>query len=370
MSQEVREGRIIPFVGAGFSFVAGFPGWLELLEQASRDLVPDTEFGDLCRSCGGDPLRIAEYLLVRSGGRIGPVRHQLSLQLRTPERFTSSAHIDLVNLRMPVIYTTNFDELIEVTHTKLGVDCEIVATARDLAVSRGNRRRVVKFHGDLRYEDTLVLTESSFFARLGFESPLDLLFRGDLLGKSVLFIGYGMNDINVRAMWFKLNQLMRDVPPLDRPASYIVRVSPNPFVEALDRAVGLTTITLDPRGEASGSTERQRLLEQFMLDLSFAADEGRTSDGLKVSFASGALLHRAIGIVQAEPEHLSNDDKKVMETVDARVLHPSVKSDVEALMKTYSEHVPSGELAEYRRALALNYSMSYGSEFDTVGSRS
>ncbi|MDA7108033.1 hypothetical protein PJ022_24255 [Escherichia coli] len=35
----------------------------------------------------------------------------------------------------------------------------------------------------------MVLDETSNFQRLEFETPLDIKFRSDVLGKSVLFIG-------------------------------------------------------------------------------------------------------------------------------------------------------------------------------------
>jgi hypothetical protein len=36
----IRENRVVPFVGARFSFVAGFPDWFGLLRQVFNGLVP------------------------------------------------------------------------------------------------------------------------------------------------------------------------------------------------------------------------------------------------------------------------------------------------------------------------------------------
>jgi hypothetical protein len=232
----IRARSVVPFVGAGFSVAAGFPGWFALLREICAEVAPAEDFAAVLKSCSNDPLGVAEFLLVRSGGNIGPIRHRMSSVLRTPDSFVSSAHIDLANLQLPVVYTTNFDELIEETHRLLNRPVETICNARDLALARSGSAQVVKFHGDLRYDDSLVLTESSFHSRLDLESPLDLKFRGDILGRSLLFIGYGFGDINVRAIWFKLTKLMRDVPLDDRPPSFIVRLSPDPVLEALDPA--------------------------------------------------------------------------------------------------------------------------------------
>jgi hypothetical protein len=39
--------------------------------------------------------------------------------------------------------------------------------------------QVVKFHGDFDDEESIILTESQYFARLNFEHPLDIKLQGD-----------------------------------------------------------------------------------------------------------------------------------------------------------------------------------------------
>ena len=68
-----------------------------------------------------------------------------------------------------------------------------------------NKTQIIKFHGDFDDDSSLVLTESSFFIALDFESPLDIKLRSDSLEKSLLFIGYSLSDINIRYMLYKLH---------------------------------------------------------------------------------------------------------------------------------------------------------------------
>lgn len=362
LDELLRDGRVLPFIGAGFSRVAGFPDWFGLLREVSNGIVGGSDFDNVVRSCGHDPLRVAEYLLVRSGGNIGPIRHRISSILRTPNPFVSSAHIDLTNLRLPLVYTTNFDELIESTYQMLGIPIDICCNARDLALARTGRTQIVKFHGDLQYDDTLVLTESSFNSRLDLESPLDLKFRGDVLGRSLLFIGYGFGDINIRVIWFKLARLMQSVPSDDRPPSFIVRVNLNPVLEALDRAAGLTTIVLDPEARATSAEERQRLLEQFMVRLTFAAEKTSKTDerpGL-APYCSPALLDRAADLICSAPRSLDAAAGQVLDAIVSRQLHDCARPAAERLLRTFSDRRPRGPLIEYRKAFALNYAMTYG----------
>ena len=101
---------------------------------------------------------------------------------------------------------------------------------------------------------------------------MDLKFRSDILGRSVLFMGYSFRDLNIRVIWYRLMRMMKDIHPADLPISYIVIVDPNPVLELLYREVGIRTIVLDPRGAIKPGTpnadgQRSRLFAEFMLDL-------------------------------------------------------------------------------------------------------
>ena len=99
---------------------------------------------------------------------------------------------------------------------------------------RTNKTQIIKFHGDFDDDTSLVLTESSFFQRLDFESPLDIKLRSDSLEKSLLFIGYSLSDINIRYMLYKLHKQWKESNfEHIRPKSYIFLVEPNPIKESL-----------------------------------------------------------------------------------------------------------------------------------------
>ena len=176
----------------------------------------------------------------------------------------SGAHVDLVNLGAPIVYTTNFDDTIEDTYRILGIKHKKIALPKDVATTRPDEIGIVNYHGDLRHESSLILTESSYHRRLNFESPLDLKFRADLLGRAVLFVGYGFNDLNIKVIWFRLMDMMHEVAAGDRPTSYIVSLTPNPVREELYASVGISTIVLDPHGTATEPGQQTQLLADFL----------------------------------------------------------------------------------------------------------
>ncbi|WP_162260186.1 SIR2 family protein [Terrabacter sp. Root181] len=246
LQQAQADGRLIPFVGAGLSMSLGLPSWTDLLRSVSAKISGIPDFDEINASCGGDPLKAAEYLYVATGKEIGPLRQKISNVISRPDvdASTSSAHVELVNLNASRIYTTNYDDLIERTFDALNASYQLIATPRHISQSLATGTQIIKFHGDLQWETSLVFTESSYFERLQFESPLDVKFRSDLLGNSVLFLGYGFSDTNVRVMWHRLMSMMRGVESDERPKSYIVRVDRNPVREALDAAAGIETVVL------------------------------------------------------------------------------------------------------------------------------
>jgi hypothetical protein len=282
-----------------------------LLSKLSEDLDGSLSYQEVKKLCNGDHLQFAEYYFLASDHRIGPLRHIISSALQNnTNTLLSAPHIELLNLGAPSIYTTNYDDLIERTFKSLKQPVEVIALPKDVATSSGVKTQVVKYHGDLRHEQTLVLTESYYYARLDLDSPMDLKFRSDLLGRSVLFMGYSFRDINIRIIWFKLMGMMKDVSPEDRPTSYIVTFAYNPVLERLYDEVGIKTICLDKEGKAQTPAERTSLLSDFLTRLAtLASHDGIIPGQPKVKlFYSSALTD---GIMRTLQEYDQQTQRRI-----------------------------------------------------------
>jgi hypothetical protein len=106
--------------------------------------------------------------------------------------------------------------------------------------------QIIKFHGDFDEEDSLVITETDYFDRLRFDSPLDIKFRADALGKTVLFLGYSMSDMNIRLL---LHWLWRTWEKSgyerDRPQSFIFMAHENDMQTAVLKQWGVVPLRGD-----------------------------------------------------------------------------------------------------------------------------
>lgn len=109
----------------------------------------------------------------------------------------------------------------------------------DLARATAGRPQIVKFHGDFSDDQLLVLAETDYFDRLDFDSPLDFKFRSDTLGRTLLFVGYSMSDMNIRLLLHRLWRVWRDSGlEKDRPPSFVLASREDPVRNAVLSANG------------------------------------------------------------------------------------------------------------------------------------
>ena len=98
------------------------------------------------------------------------------------------------------------------------------------------------------------------------EGNIFLLSSSDVLGKSVLFLGYSLADINIRYLLHKLQkQWSRSTSGKGRPKSYIFLTKPNLVQEELLRARGVTPIVaeVDDAKEATLTFLRELMHEAY-----------------------------------------------------------------------------------------------------------
>jgi hypothetical protein len=202
LARSVRQRRAILFVGAGVSMVVGLPSWQALIDHMMEELeIPEASRG----RPGLDHPILAEYYRLRRG-TIGPLRSWMDREWKVSEERVRESRIHelIVSLDFPLIYTTNYDRNLEVAFELAQKPFHKISNARDLTQADRAGTQIVKFHGDFDDDSSLVLTEADYFARLNFDSPLDVKFRADAMSRTLLFIGYSMSDLNIRLLLYRI----------------------------------------------------------------------------------------------------------------------------------------------------------------------
>jgi hypothetical protein len=251
-----RDGKLIPFVGAGLSRPFGLPSWTELINEIAQLLGFDPEVF----KCNGDDRQLAEYYVAIKGS-IGPLRSVMDKRFAVKEESIrqSRAHSALVDMGVPLIYTTNYDEIIEQAFAIKKREFHTIANIDDIGSAPSNVTHIVKFHGTFSDDTSLVLTESSYFERLEFESAIDIKLRADTLGRSLMFIGYSLSDLNVRYLLYKLHKLRERVrsPGKRTPSAYLIAFGTGEIQRTLLARWDVSVIDLDP-------LDRSKSIDEFL----------------------------------------------------------------------------------------------------------
>ncbi|MDX9787278.1 MAG: SIR2 family protein [Desulfobacterales bacterium] len=238
-----RERNVILFVGAGVSKNLGLPAWSELIDHIADELGYDPEI----YKTFGENLALAEYYRVKKGN-IGPLRSWMDTNWHSKDIDLNSSELHrlIANMKFPMIYTTNYDRWLERSFDLYEKEYIKIASVSDITQIKDGITQIIKFHGDFDNDDTIVLDESSYYERLEFETPLDIKLRSDVLGKSVLFIGYSLTDVNLRFLFYKLAKLWKsNTCGGVQPRSYVFTHRPNPIQEAILDQWGINMITSD-----------------------------------------------------------------------------------------------------------------------------
>jgi hypothetical protein len=270
LARAIHQRNAILFVGAGVSMSVGLPSWHSLVKHMAEELgLPSDVIGTGEISYQ----TLAEFYKLQAGS-IGPLRSWMDRQWHVSREAVahSRLHQLIVELDFPIIYTTNYDRNLEIAFDIHGCRYNRIANARDIAAARDSATQIVKFHGDFEDDASLVLAETDYFNRLSFDSPLDVKFKADALGSTILFVGYSMSDVNIRLLLHRLWQTWAQSGyERDRPRSFVFMPTASTIQEAVLGNWGITVL----HGEEEEPGEALRLfLDQLLQDVQKIASSG------------------------------------------------------------------------------------------------
>lgn len=259
IKQIYNEGKIVPFIGSGFSKPLGLPDWNGLVEKIGIDLGYDPQLFSL----HGTNFQLLEYIKQFHEDEWETFLHNLKKDFDSStvnrKRKKSKTHIALSKLvNIKTIYTTNYDLQIENSLQQHGRSVAVLSSLKDFIKTavKNIDCEVIKFHGTLKQGDSLILTESEYLKRMNLEEPVDLRLRSDLLSNSFLFIGYSFNDPNIRYIWYKINELKLQLKRKTqlRP-SFFVTFGDEYIQNKLLERWGIKSVNLDPEDKSERLAE-------------------------------------------------------------------------------------------------------------------
>jgi hypothetical protein len=248
LKEAITQKNVILFVGAGVSRNLGLPNFSELIDKVAELLGYAPEiFKSL-----SNYQSLLEYYKIKKKS-IGELRSYMDIKWHdsTIKIEKSDIHKLIVQLGFPIIYTTNYDKWLEKAFDHYKEKYTKIVSVKDFVNIKDGVTQIIKFHGDFSDDDSIVLTESSYFERLEFSSPLDIKLRSDMLGKTILFIGYSLEDINMRFLIYKLNKIWSEYKEY-RPKSFIFLTKPNEIEETVLKERGIISLVSDNDDPSKG----------------------------------------------------------------------------------------------------------------------
>jgi len=193
LSEQLSKSNAVLFIGMGLSIGAGLPGWGALIRPLA-ERVGYTE---------DDLLKAAQFYENRNG------RHALISYLRDQLDTTgiepTENHDLLARLPINIVFTTNFDDLLERAYRKAGRSVNLVVGAAELPFWDESKVNLVKLHGTCDRPDSFIITERDYNTIYRSNALIVQQLNALLATKTFLFIGYSVSDPDFNQIYDQLS---------------------------------------------------------------------------------------------------------------------------------------------------------------------
>lgn len=197
-----EKNALTVFVGAGVSRLSGAPSWQKLIEDFRDELE---QSGNISAD---DYLRIPQiyYYSINEDKKqyYSFIRSRLACDTLKP----NSVHRMLFDLRPCSFITTNFDDLLEKASIQCCLSYKTVACDKEVPEIYGDKY-ILKIHGDLEHEN-IVLKEEDYLNYSENFKLIETLLKSIFSTNTVLMVGYGLNDYNIKLVLNWAKTLLKD----------------------------------------------------------------------------------------------------------------------------------------------------------------
>lgn len=192
------------FVGAGVSAVSGAPKWLDLINA-------------ICNELGRKPQKqytSDEYLRI-------PQMYYYSINCNNKQYYSfitkcfdkdklepNIIHKLLLSFNPCSFITTNFDDLLEEAAAQSGQGFKSIACDTEISSINGDRY-ILKLHGDLKHKN-IVFKEEDYLNYSENFKLIETVLKSIFSINTVVFIGYGLNDYNIKLILNWAKTLLKD----------------------------------------------------------------------------------------------------------------------------------------------------------------
>lgn len=274
LAKLLREKKVMLFVGAGISASVGLPTWNALIREMGEKDGFDAELFE----SHGDNMMLAEYVGLRDEEWTDQknetlyefLKEKMDINKNTKikeELEKSELYEILANFHFPVIYTTNYDHLLEKYFDMSHYQYKKIVSIDDMEDNTNDKdvTRIMKFHGDIDKKDSIVLSESQYFERMDFKSFMDVLLQADIMKYHILFLGYSLSDINIKLLLYLARKRWEGSE--SKKEAFIFTATPNKIQKAVFKRNGIVTFSGSDADKKEGTLNFLRELKEKYEDI-------------------------------------------------------------------------------------------------------
>lgn len=203
-TRQALDERVSLFVGAGASANAGYPSWHNLFKPLAKDL--GTELDETA-----DYYRLAQYYSNKFGQ--AELRKRIN-DIINKNDFRSPLINELIDVGFTNIWTTNFDNVLELNYNNRNILINKVFKDADLSNVELNKRiNIFKMNGDITNLEGIVATQKDYEEYSDNHRMMLLFFKRELISSTFLFIGYSFTDYLVMDCLSEITRYLGDAAP-------------------------------------------------------------------------------------------------------------------------------------------------------------
>lgn len=203
-TRQALDERISLFVGAGASANAGYPSWHNLFVPLAKELGTPLEEST-------NYYRIAQYYSNKFGQ--AELRKRIN-DIINKNDFYSPLIDELINVGFTNIWTTNFDNVLELNYKSRNILINKVFRDADLSNIELNKRiNIYKMNGDITSPEGIVATQKDYEEYPDSHRMMLMFFKRELISSTFLFIGYSFTDNLVMDCLSEIARYLGDAAP-------------------------------------------------------------------------------------------------------------------------------------------------------------
>jgi len=240
--EEKRNNRLVIFVGAGVSKNSGACSWWELVKEIADKIkyskcsscklktVSCSSCGNQVKVCKDDCLlkynfTNEEFLLIPQLYFDSLDKDHEEYYSYITEKFSNIGApniIDdiIISLEPECIITTNYDHLIEDVNNPNVSKYTVIKKDNELLYKTGNRY-IIKMHGDIDDVKNIVLREDDYLNYSQNHTLLETYIKSLLIDKTFLFVGYSLNDNNLKLIMSYIDYFVKENNVTGRTPHYL-----------------------------------------------------------------------------------------------------------------------------------------------------